>query len=84
MLDTGDGIVEVLMTGEDSHTDGVIRHIAFLVNDPDACADAVRKAGYEVFIEPCDVTIKCDEPLSLRVAFCKGPLGEEVEFYSNR
>lgn len=58
-----------------------IHHVSFAVDDADRCIDTVRKAGYEVFVEPKDVVIASMPPLPARVAFCYGPLGEEIEFF---
>ena len=41
----------------------------------------VEKAGYEVFIKPKNVCVGGDEAFPARIAFCKGPLGEEIEFF---
>lgn len=81
MLDTGAGLIEIFNDGEEKLDKGVIRHFAFDVDDADQCIDVVRKAGYEVFVEPKDVVIASMPPLQARVAFCYGPLGEEIEFF---
>lgn len=81
MLDTGAGLIEIFNDGEEKLDKGVIRHFAFAVDDADRCIDTVRKAGYEVFVEPKDVVIASMPPLPARVAFCYGPLGEEIEFF---
>ncbi len=81
MLDTGAGLIEIFNDGEEKLDKGVIRHFAFAVDDVDQCIDVVRKAGYEVFVEPKDVVIASMPPLPARVAFCYGPLGEEIEFF---
>ena len=81
MLDTGAGLIEIFNDGEEKLDKGVIRHFAFDVDDADQCIDVVRKAGYEVFVEPKDVVIASMPPLPARVAFCYGPLGEEIEFF---
>ena len=47
----------------------------------DACAEAVKKAGYEVSIEPKNIEIASLPAFPARIAFCKGPLGEEIEFF---
>ena len=57
MLDTGNGIVEIFNDGDDAPGKGVIRHFAFATDDVDACVEAVKAAGYEVFIEPKDIEI---------------------------
>mgnify|MGYP004652540065 FL=1 len=61
-----------------------IHHVSFAVDDADQCIDVVRKAGYEVFVEPKDVVIASMPPLQARVAFCYGPLGEEIEFFAEK
>ena len=84
MLDTGAGLIEIFNDGEEKLDKGVIRHFAFAVDDADRCIDTVRKAGYEVFVEPKDVVIASMPPLPARVAFCYGPLGEEIEFFAEK
>ena len=49
MLDTGNGIVEIFNDGDDAAGKGVIRHFAFATDDVDACVEAVKAAGYEVY-----------------------------------
>lgn len=84
MLDTGSGLIEIFNDGEEKLDKGVIRHFAFAVDDADRCIDTVRKAGYEVFVEPKDVVIASNPPFPARVAFCYGPLGEEIEFFEEK
>ena len=81
MFDTGSGIIEVFTNKEDNADTGIIRHFAFAADDVDRCISAVRNAGYEVFMEPKDVIIRSDPPLNARVAFCYGPLREQIEFF---
>ena len=84
MFDTGAGIIEVFDDGEAPLPQGNIRHFAFATDDVDACAEAVKKAGYEVFIEPKDIEIQSDPVFPARIAFCHGPLGEEIEFFCEK
>ena len=44
----------------------------------------VREAGYEVFIEPRDIVIASEPPFPARIAFCRGPLQEEIEFFQEK
>lgn len=81
LLDTGAGIVEIFRDGTESLEKGIIRHFAFAVDDVKACVDAVESAGYEVFIAPKNVQIGGDSAYSATIAFCYGPLGEEIEFF---
>ena len=84
LLDTGSGIVEIFRNGVEPLGQGIIRHYAFAVDDVAACASLVEQAGYEVFIQPKSVNIGGDESFPAEVAFCKGPLGEEIEFFCQK
>ena len=81
MLDTGSGIIEIFSDGQENLPQGTIRHFALATDDVDACVDAVKKAGYEVFIEPKNIEIASMPVFPARIAFCRGPLGEEIEFF---
>ncbi len=81
LLDTGAGLVEIFRDGTESLEKGVIRHFAFAVDDVQTCVDAVESAGYEVFIAPKTVQIGGDPAFPATIAFCYGPLGEEIEFF---
>ena len=81
MLDTGAGLMEIFANGENYPGQGAIRHMAFDVVDTDACVEAVRKAGYEITIEPKDIVIASNPPYPARIAFCIEPVGEEIEFF---
>jgi len=84
MLDTGAGIIEIFNNGEEPLEKGTIRHFAFATDDVDACVGAVAAAGYEVFIAPKDIVISSQPSYPARIAFCKGPLGEEIEFFCTK
>lgn len=84
MFDTGCGIIEIFTDGEAPLDMGVIRHFAFATDDVDACIRAVSDAGYEVFVEPKDIVIPSEPAFPARIAFCKGPLGEEIEFFQEK
>ena len=81
MIDTGAGLIEVFCNGEGIREKGAIRHVALSVTDVDAFAARIRAAGYTVFIEPKNIVIPSDPPLFARMAFCIGPLGEEIELF---
>ncbi len=81
MIDTGCGLIEVFTTGEGVRQKGAIRHLALACDDVDACVEKIRAAGCTVFIEPRELRIPSDPPLRARMAFCYGPLGEEIEFF---
>lgn len=81
MLDTGAGLLEIFADGPKEMEQGAIRHFAFDVEDTDACAAAVRQAGYQITDEPHDIVIPSEPPYPARIAFCIGPAGEEIEFF---
>ncbi len=81
MLDTGAGLLEIFANADDTPTVGAVRHFAFDVADTDACVAAVRAAGYPITMEPNDIVIPSDPPYPARIAFCRGPVGEEIEFF---
>ena len=84
MLDSGTGIDEIFNEADDPPDNAVIRHFAFATDDVDACVEAVKAAGYEVFIEPKDIEIASTPVFPARIAFCKGPLGEEIELFEEK
>ncbi len=84
MYETGAGIIELFNDADDKLEKGIIRHFAFAVDDVDACVKAVTEAGYEVFTGPKDICIPSNPEFPARMAFCYGPLGEEIEFFQEK
>ena len=84
MIDTGNGLLEIFTNAEGTHSLGAIRHLALLTDDVDEIVKKVKAAGFEVFIEPNDKVIASNPPYPIRMAFCYGPLGEQIEFYMDR
>ncbi len=82
MLSTGDALLEIFANAPDRLQEGALRHLAFTVEDTDACVEAVRSLGYKITMEPTDICIPSRPPLPARIAFCIGPVGEEIEFFS--
>ena len=81
MFDTGSGLLELFCTGPGAKEKGAVRHFALAADDVDEMARRVRDAGYEVFVGPKDILIPSRPPFPARMAFCRGPLGEEIEFF---
>ena len=81
MIDFGNGMLEIFNNGEGIKTKGALRHIAFATDNVDEMVNIVKNAGYEVFIEPKDIVIESNPIFPARMAFCYGPLGEEIEFF---
>ena len=77
MIDSGNGLIEVFVTGNGEHRKGSIRHIAFATEDVDNVIDKVKKAGYEVFIEPNDKVINSASEL---VEYCEKYGGQIPRF----
>ena len=84
MIDTGNSLIEVFPTGGGEHAQGVIKHFALATDNVDEIVDKVKAAGYKVFIEPNDRVIKSSPEFPFRMAFCYGPLGEEIEFFCEK
>lgn len=85
----GTDVLEIFASGQEGTGNGSINHFAFYTDDPDECIARVKKAGYEITEEPYHVDISLNEPAKgqkypLYVGFCKGPLGESIEFFSEQ
>lgn len=80
---TGNSVLEINDNGEANLPQGSIHHFALLTDDVDECVRRVREAGYEITIEPQNMTLPHAEGgMPIRMAFCKGPVGEDVEFFT--
>ena len=84
MIDSGAGQIEIFCNGEGIKAKGALRHIAFATDNTDEMAEKVKAAGYQMFIEPNDITVHSQPEFHARMAFCYGPLGEEIEFFQER
>ena len=84
MLDTGDGnYIEIFAGGVENQAEGAWFHIALRTDDVDAAIEQAKSAGAVVTVEPKDIVIKAKMPVPVRLAFCKGPDGELIEFFQN-
>ena len=84
MIYTGNGYIEIFTNADGEHRLGSIRHFALLTDDVDMLAEKVKDAGYELIVEPNDKVIKSVPEYPIRMAFCIGPLGEQIEFFYER
>ena len=84
MIDTGNGILEIFTGREGAHEKGIYGHLAFLTDDVDELVEKVKAAGYNVFMGPRDAVIASTPEYPIRMAFCNGPLGEEIELFCER
>ncbi|MGH7167086.1 MAG: VOC family protein [Nitrospiraceae bacterium] len=91
MLETGNSgyieLVEVKRAVRPGGEEEVIWHLALRTDDLERSLEAVRKAGYEITvpIRPLDlVNTAAGKPFPIRVAFFRGPDGEDVELLEDR
>lgn len=82
MIDLGGCLLELMANGGDAPGPGRFCHIAFRTDSADAALELARQAGRPVLKEPSDVVLGGDYPI--RVAFCRGVAGEEIEFFQER
>ncbi len=82
MLKADNARLEIFCNGEGIREQGAIRHFALETKNVDELAAKVKAAGYEVFIEPKNITIESAHPFHARMAFFYGPLGEQVELFN--
>lgn len=85
LLHAGRGnYVEVFAGGVAEEQPGAVLHLAFRTDDCDAAIEKARRAGAVVTVEPKDVVIPSSpKEIPVRLAFCKGPAGETIEFFQN-
>lgn len=84
MLNTGAGCMEIFSNGKEPMQQGMLLHVAFTTDNVDELIEKVRAEGYQVTVEPQDVNIPTPEGFPVRIAFCIGAAGEEVEFFTER
>ena len=85
LLDMGDGSHMELFqptarsakVGDPAPNDPV-NHFALATTDARAATEHVRKAGYEITLEPRDVNLG---KINVTISFFKGPSGEVIEFF---
>ena len=82
MLRVGSARLEIFCNGEGIRELGAIRHFALETKNVDELAAKVKAAGYQVFIEPKNITIASQPQFHARMAFFYGPLGEQVELFN--
>jgi len=83
LLEMGNGVfLEVVSGGStEPQPTGIFGHIAIASENCEADFQRALAAGAEVDVKPMDVTLSSDPPTPIRIAFCKGFDGEQVEFF---
>lgn len=84
MFDIGGTLLEIFSNGAETYGMGVWQHIALATEDVDGCVKAVADAGYEITTAPKDIVVASQPPVPARIAFCIGPMGEEIEFFHEK
>lgn len=79
MLDLGNCLLEIFADADEPLSSGVYRHIAFRTDDVDGAVELIRGAGCEITMGPAGKVLGAGYPV--RVAFCRGPAGESIEFF---
>lgn len=85
LLDVGNGnYIEVFENGKPDQPEGIWCHIALRTDDVDDAVRRVVAAGGRVMFPPKDNVIEGkNERIPTRLAFCRGPDGEIIEFFQN-
>ena len=84
MFELGNSGIEVFCDAESTLDQGAVRHFALATDDVDACVKAVAEAGYDITRGPEDLVINSNPEVPVRIAFCIGPVGEEIEFFQEK
>ena len=87
LFDTGRKNYLEIFENPDKNADseaGAVLHIALETADVDSALDQAKAAGAEVTENPKNVDIPSEPPFPVRIAFCKGPDGELIEFFQIR
>ena len=84
MYDLGGVLLEIFSNGTADLPQGVWQHIALATEDVDGCVKAVSEAGYKITMAPKDIVVASQPPVPARIAFCIGPMGEEIEFFHEK
>ncbi|HSV73423.1 MAG TPA: VOC family protein [Chthonomonadales bacterium] len=87
VLDMGDGgMIEIFAGGSGDaagRPEGALLHLALRAHDTDESFRRALMAGAKPTMDPTDVTIDGTPPKKVRIAFCKGPDGEVLEFFQS-
>ncbi|MCE9591086.1 MAG: VOC family protein [Planctomycetes bacterium] len=87
MLDVGSGDYLELFeraAEEWKDTDASILHFALRTTDTDAALERARGLGAKIVMEPKSIDIQGKPAVEpVRIAFCKGPDGEVIEFFQS-
>jgi glyoxylase I family protein len=86
LVSGGNTYLELFLGGPaDPLPEGPICHFALRTDDTDAAVKKAVAAGAVVTVPPKQVIAQTTTagPMPIRLAFCKGPDGETIEFFQN-
>ncbi|MBQ3390972.1 MAG: VOC family protein [Clostridia bacterium] len=82
MVDLGNCCLEIISSGTPDRTEhGGIDHFALSTEHVDELLERVSAAGYPITMAATDAALGTTPPTPIRIGFCKGPLGEFIEFF---
>ena len=82
MIDLGNrNYLEVFEESRDVGRRSAIVHFALRCGSCDEAVTVARAAGADIMSEAHDFYVPSELPFTCRIAFCRGPNGEEIEFY---
>lgn len=83
LIAVGESYLEIFANRrpDDPASGGAYIHVALTTDDVDGMIEKVRAAGYKIKVEPKYSYVGGKPPRS-RLAFCYGPNGEDIEFFT--
>ena len=81
-LHLGTGYLEIISVPDDEEKPaGALEHMALATDAVDELLDRVAAAGYEIITPAKDIVLGTTPPQPARIGFCRGPVGEKIEFF---
>ncbi|MGI6716743.1 MAG: VOC family protein [Eubacteriales bacterium] len=87
MISTGDNsCLEIMSNPEagDVPSEGALRHIALSCDDSEGYFKLLSEKGFEIIIEPKEVSIPSNPAYNVKICFVKGVAGEIIEFFEEK
>lgn len=67
-----------------AYGDGCFKHIAIRSGNVDALFQKALDCGAASYVEPKDITLNLKQPRHARIAFVRGPGGEQIELFEEK
>jgi glyoxylase I family protein len=81
MYRCGNCLIEIFNDQPGIREKGAVRHFAFCCDTVDETVKKLEEAGYECFVAPKEIILDSKPEVRARIAFVKGPVGEEIELF---